>query len=124
MSRFLVPLVALSLSALPARAAEVTYSKHVAPILYKHCADCHRPGEVGPFSLLTYRDAAKRADFLADITSERRMPPWKAEAGFGKFHDERRLGDADIKTLKDWAASGAKEGDPRDLPAPRKFTEG
>src|SRR5207302_1498274 len=69
-------------------------------------------------------DAAKRADFIADITSERRMPPWKAEPGFGKFHDERRLSDAELKTLKSWAASGAKEGDARDLPAPPKFIDG
>src|SRR3954467_2376586 len=54
----------------------ITYTKHIAPLLWKNCANCHRPGEVGPFSLVTYQDAAKRADFLAAITAERRMPPW------------------------------------------------
>ena len=67
------------------RAETPTFTKDVAPILWKNCAGCHRPGEVGPFSLLTYHDAAKRADFLADITAERRMPPWKAEPNFGNF---------------------------------------
>jgi mono/diheme cytochrome c family protein len=102
----------------------VTYTKDVAPILWKNCAGCHRPGEVGPFSLLSYEDAAKRADFLAEITGDRRMPPWKAEPGFGKFHDERRLTDAEIATLARWAKEGAPEGDPKDLPEPPKFVDG
>ncbi len=55
----------------------ITFNKHIAPILWTHCATCHRPGEVGPFSLLTYEDAAKRADFLAEVTESHRMPPWK-----------------------------------------------
>jgi hypothetical protein len=106
------------------RADEITYTQHVAPILYKHCAGCHRPGEIGPFSLLTYQDAAKRADFIKDITSSRRMPPWKPEHGFGEFLDERRLSDAEMKTLAAWADGGAKEGDKKFLPEPPKFTDG
>jgi mono/diheme cytochrome c family protein len=101
-----------------------TYSKHVAPILWKNCAGCHRPGEVGPFSLLTYEDAAKRADFLVEVTGDRRMPPWKAEPNFGNFHDSRTLSEADLATLKQWAAAGAPEGDKADLPAPPKFVDG
>ena len=67
-----------------ARADEpITYNKHVASILWKNCAGCHRPGEVGPFSLLSYDDAAKRAEFIQEVTSDRRMPPWKAEPDFG-----------------------------------------
>ena len=60
---------------------KITYTRDVAPILWKNCVICHRPGEVGPFSLLTYRDAAKRADFLREITASRRMPPWKPQPG-------------------------------------------
>lgn len=101
-----------------------TYSKDVAPILLKNCAGCHRPGEVGPFSLLSFKDAARRADFLADVTAERRMPPWKPEPGFGDFHDDRRLTDAEIKTIADWSEAGAPEGDPKDLPPTPKFPEG
>src|SRR5438874_1441159 len=116
--------VALTAALAAAPAEDVTYTKDVAPILFAHCAGCHRPGEIGPFPLLTYKDAAKRADFLKDVVSERRMPPWKAEPGFGSFHDERRLTDAEIKTIARWADTGAKEGDPRDLPPPPKFTDG
>jgi mono/diheme cytochrome c family protein len=102
----------------------VTYTKQIAPILWKNCAGCHRPGEVGPFPLLSYEDAAKRADFLASITSDRRMPPWKAEPDFGRFHDERRLNESEIAMLASWAAAGAPQGDPKDLPEPPKFVEG
>src|ERR1700724_1183085 len=69
----------------PPRPEVVTFTRHVAPILFKHCSSCHRPGEVGPFPLLSYKDAAKRANFLKDITSSRRMPPWKPVHGFGEF---------------------------------------
>ncbi|MGD9723034.1 MAG: cytochrome c [Pirellulales bacterium] len=114
-----------------ARAAEptakpgaITFSEHIAPVLHKHCAACHRPGEIGPFSLLSYEDAQKRADFLAEITRERRMPPWKAEAGIGKFRDERRLSDDEIALFAKWAAAGAPQGDPKVAPEPPKFTDG
>ncbi len=101
-----------------------TFNKEIAPILWKNCAGCHRPGEIGPFSLLTYRDAAKRAGFLAEITASRRMPPWKPEPGFGSFHDERRLSDADIQKIADWAEAGAPEGNAKDLPPAPKFPDG
>jgi len=103
---------------------EVTYSKHVAPILFKHCASCHRPGEIGPFPLLEYKDAARRAGHLREVTSEGRMPPWKAAPQEHRFRDERRLTDEEKRTIARWADSGAKEGDPKDLPALPKFPEG
>ncbi len=107
-----------------ASAEDVTYCKQVAPILWNNCASCHRPGEIGPFSLLTYKDAKKRAGFIKDITHDRRMPPWKAEAGYGDFRNVRRLSDEDLKTLAKWADASAPEGDPKDLPAMPHFPEG
>jgi hypothetical protein len=124
MKVFVATVLAVGILVLPAAGEEITFNKHVAPILFKNCAGCHRPGEVGPFPLLTYKDAAKRAGFLKDVTSSRRMPPWPAEAGYGQFHDERRLADADIQTLARWADTGAKEGEPRDLPPAPTFPEG
>lgn len=105
-------------------AGEVTFHKQVAPILFKNCAGCHRPGEVAPFALLTYRDAAKRAGLIAEVTSGRVMPPWKAAAGAGHFADERRLTDEEIATLGKWAETGAAEGDAAGAVAPPKFAEG
>ncbi len=103
---------------------EITYSRHVAPILVKNCVICHRPGEVGPFSLLTYRDAAKRADFIREITASRRMPPWKARPGSGVFLDNHRLTDRELAILARWAETGAPEGDAADLPPAPRFTDG
>ena len=115
------------LSALCASAADnavPTYNKDIAPILYKNCAMCHRPGEVAPFSLLTYLDAKKRAAQIASITRSRVMPPWKAEPGYGDFKDARRLSDQQIALITQWAGNGAPEGNPADKPAPPQFPEG
>ncbi len=101
-----------------------TYNKDVAPILNSQCALCHRPGEVAPFSLLTYQDVSKRASLIATVTAKRYMPPWLAEPGYGKFQHERRLTDAQIDLIAAWAKAGAPEGDPKDKPATPKFAEG
>lgn len=101
-----------------------TYNQDIAPILYKNCATCHRPGEVAPFSLLTYQDTAKRASLIASITKSRVMPPWKAEPGYGDFKDARRLTDEQIALIQQWAKSGAPEGDPASKPNAPVFTDG
>jgi len=117
-----VPFLALFSAALAAPAP--TYNKDIAPILYKNCAGCHRPGEVAPFSLLTYADTAKRAALIATMTKARIMPPWKAEPGHGEFQDARRLTGEQIALLQQWAASGAPEGDAAAKPTPPAFASG
>ncbi len=99
-----------------AQAQPVTFAREIAPILYRHCAVCHRPGEVAPFSLLTYSDAAKRAALIAKVTASRYMPPWKPEPGHGDFEGARSLTAGEIATIRRWAETGAKEGDPTRLP--------
>lgn len=108
----------------PLRAATApVYNRDIAPILYQNCATCHRPGEIAPFSLLTYDDAAKRAQLIATVTKERIMPPWKPEAGYGDFKDARRLTDEQIALIQAWARNHAPEGDgPK--PTPPTFTNG
>ena len=101
-----------------------TFNRDIAPILYQNCSNCHRPGEVAPFALLTYKDAAKRAKQIATITEARVMPPWKATPGYGHFLDERRLTDQQIALIGDWAKHGAPEGDAADKPTPPKFPSG
>jgi hypothetical protein len=119
-------LVVLALGAARAAAADApTFTKDVAPILWKNCASCHHPGHVGPFPLLTYKDAAKRAKFIADITASRRMPPWRAAPDYGPHYiNERRMSETDIQTLARWAETGAPEGDPKELPPMPRFPEG
>jgi mono/diheme cytochrome c family protein len=109
----------------PAGAAgPVTFNKHIAPLLFQHCAACHRPGEVAPFSLLTYADAKKRAKQLQTVTSQHIMPPWKSVAGHGRFAGERRLAPEEIELIAQWVKQGAPEGAAQDLPALPKFPEG
>ncbi|MFO0947770.1 MAG: redoxin domain-containing protein [Planctomycetota bacterium] len=104
--------------------SEVTFTRHIAPLLYANCTECHRQGEVGPFALMTYEDAAKRASFLSDVTDSRLMPPWRAEIGHGDFNDERRLTDKQVAILKRWAEAGAPKGDDADMPPSPQFPEG
>src|SRR5262249_39014679 len=79
-----------------------TYCRQVARILQANCQTCHRPGEAGPFSLLTYQDAADWAEAIGEAVRERRMPPWHADAAHGTFANDRRLSDADLTALKAW----------------------
>ncbi|MEO6809454.1 MAG: redoxin domain-containing protein [Isosphaeraceae bacterium] len=90
-----------------------TYSDDVAPILAKNCQECHRPGQVGPFSLATYNQARKRATDIAAVAEARTMPPWKPDPHFGpKFKNSKALSDADLATLTAWVEAGAPEGEP------------
>ncbi len=106
------------------QAVTPTFTKDIAPIVFQNCSSCHRPGEVAPFSLLTYRDVQKRAYQIALLTGSRQMPPWKAEHGYGEFQHERRLTDGQIALFQQWANSGAPEGRPADLPPAPHFTSG
>jgi tetratricopeptide (TPR) repeat protein/mono/diheme cytochrome c family protein len=102
----------------------VTFNRDIAPILFRSCAQCHRPGEAAPFSLLTYSDAKKHARQIADVTRSRIMPPWLPEPQELKFADEMRLSDAEISSIASWVEQGAVEGVPADLPPQPKFVEG
>ena len=100
------------------------FAHDVAPILYRSCSGCHHPGETGPFSLLSYEDARKHASQIAAVTRSRYMPPWLPEPGYGDFEGERRLTDAEIRTLSEWAAASAPEGPENEIPQPPTFTTG
>ncbi len=101
------------------------FSQAIAPILQKHCQECHRPGQVGPFSLITYTQAKKRADDIARVVDSRTMPPWKPTADFGvEIVHPRTLSADEVDRVVAWAEGGAPEGDPADLPPPVAFPEG
>jgi Flp pilus assembly protein TadD len=105
-------------------ATSLTYTRDIAPILFRSCAPCHRSGEAAPFSLLSYGDAKSHARLIEEVTKRRLMPPWLPAADDPKFADDLRLSDVDIARLGDWAESGAAEGNPADLPPAPQFTEG
>ena len=104
--------------------SNVSYTRDIAPILQANCVTCHREGEVAPFPLLTYADAARRARQIVRVTQSRFMPPWRPEPDFGHFLNERRLTDRELALFEDWSGAGAPEGDSADLPPPPRFTEG
>src|ERR1041384_475825 len=100
-----------------------TFSKDIAPIIFQNCAPCHRPGQAGPFNLLTYGDAKKHAADMVSATQKRYMPPWLPEPGCGNFAGERRLAGDKIELIKKWFEAGALEGEPADLPALPKWND-
>jgi mono/diheme cytochrome c family protein len=97
-------------------AKEVTFTKDIAPIFFKNCAQCHRPDDIGPFSVLSYKDVRPWAKSIKEQVASRQMPPWHADPHFGKFENETRLTQAEIDTVAAWVDGGAKEGSPKDLP--------
>ena len=101
-----------------------TYTRDIAPILQANCVQCHRDGEVAPFPLVSYADAARRSRQIVKVTQSRFMPPWKPEPDFGHFLNERRLTERELALLKEWVEGGAPEGDAANLPPPRQFVEG
>jgi len=103
----------------------VTFSKDVAPILQRACQNCHRPGAIAPMSLLTYEDARPWARAILQKVTRREMPPWYIDKNIGihKFKDDPSLTDDEIATIAQWVENGAPMGDPKDLPAPRQFTD-
>ena len=101
-----------------------TFAKDVAPIFYKHCTNCHRPGDIGPMSLLNYADAVPWVRSILRHVGDRSMPPWFADPRYGKFQNERRLSDAEIDTISKWVLSGGRRGNPDDLPPPPHYVEG
>jgi hypothetical protein len=101
-----------------------TYAKDIAPILYKNCTGCHRPGEIAPMSLLTYDDVRPRAKDIRDKIADGVMPPWHADMPAGTFQNERGLSDRDKATIFRWVANGAPKGDPQDLPPAPEYPTG
>src|SRR5262245_53341248 len=110
---------------IPAQSVDTpNFSKDVAPILYRNCVSCHRPGEMAPMSLLTYEQARPYARAIRQRVELGTMPPWHAEAPSGTFTNERRLSTAEKEILARWAANGAPEGNPKDMPPAPVFAEG
>lgn len=107
-----------------AQSGAPTFNKEVAPIFQKHCQSCHHPGDIAPFSLMTYKEARPWAQAIREQVILRKMPPWKPQPGCGDFKDARGLSNEEIQTLTAWVDGGAPEGNASDLPAPLEFPDG
>lgn len=102
---------------------EITWSKHIAPIVFKNCTPCHRPGESGPFNLLSYADALKKAKLIKFVTQTGYMPPWPADANYSHFIGEKVLSKTEIELLKLWVDNNCLRGDSLTEPqAPTFYT--
>src|SRR3979490_1947477 len=88
-----------------------TFSRDVAPIFYSKCVTCHRPGEVAPMSLITYKEARPWARAIREKVIAREMPPWFADPAHGAFRNDRSLTPAQIDTIVKWVDGGARQGD-------------
>jgi hypothetical protein len=115
-------LLSFAATTLWAKSPGVSFSHDVAPIVYRNCVGCHRPGASAPFSLLTYAQVAPRAALIAAVTKSRYMPPWLPDAPH--FANERRLSESEIAILARWAAEGALEGNPAETPSQPHFDSG
>ncbi len=101
----------LWVGAVRAQNRPVTFNQDIAPLVYEHCTVCHRPGQAGPFALLTYADAKKHAKQMVEVTAKHYMPPWLPEGPTGEFQGDRRLSEAQIQMFQKWLAAGAPEGE-------------
>ncbi|MBX7165064.1 MAG: redoxin domain-containing protein [Pirellulales bacterium] len=105
-------------------APTVTWSRQISRLFQQRCQECHRPGQIGPFPLLTYDDVAGWSEMIGEVVEQRRMPPWHASPEYGDWIGEARLSDEELELVRAWVDQGAPEGDPAELPPPRKFVEG
>jgi hypothetical protein len=102
----------------------VTFSKDVAPILYRNCVSCHRAEDIAPMPLITYKEARPWARSIREKVISREMPPWSADRHYGRFSNDVALSQQEIDTITAWVDQGAKEGNPKDMPAVPNFTDG
>jgi hypothetical protein len=107
----------------PAALEKITWASHVASILQRNCQECHRPGQVAPFSLLTYKQARSWSATIRQVVLDGRMPPWHADPRHGQFANDRSLPEADRSALLSWIEQGCPQGEERDAPAPRAFAD-
>jgi peroxiredoxin/mono/diheme cytochrome c family protein len=103
---------------------EITYSNQVARIMQARCVECHRSGEVAPFTLGTYDDVVGWAETIREVVQEGRMPPWFADPKYGHFTNDARLSAEEKQQICAWVDNGCPQGNVKDLPAPRKFVDG
>lgn len=103
---------------------DVTYSNQIVRMLQDRCVQCHRDGEIGPFSLTDYDEVVGWAEMSREVIDEGRMPPWFADPQYGHFQNDLRLTDEEKELFNTWVENGCPEGDPEQLPPPREFAEG
>lgn len=103
---------------------EITYTKHIAGMVDKHCVRCHRDGQIAPFTLTSYDDVSSWSETICEVVDDGRMPPWHANPKYGHFSNDAEMPAEDKRLFHEWVKNGMPEGDPADLPEPTKYAEG
>lgn len=116
--------IAFFMSMVVLASGQVTFTKDIAPIIYNNCTTCHRPNEIGPFSLTNYDEVASYADMIKYATAIRYMPPWKADPHFSRFIGERALTDEQIAKIAEWVDNGVPYGNSAEEPPLPDFPTG
>lgn len=101
-----------------------TFTEHIAPLIFKNCSPCHRPGSAGPFDLLSYEDVRSKARTIQLVVNAGSMPPWPADASYTSFRDEKILTTAEKALLNRWVENGAPEGPADRLPPAPQYPSG
>lgn len=122
--KHLLPFFAFLILSSSAISQDVTFAKDIAPIIYNNCTKCHRPNEIGPFSLTNYNEVKPWAPMIKYVTSIHYMPPWKADPEYSRFQGERFLTQTQIDLIASWADNGAPYGNAADEPALPEFPTG
>jgi tetratricopeptide (TPR) repeat protein len=124
-SSLLIPNAQASQTSAPEQSrGHVTFCRDIAPIAWKRCAPCHRPGQAGPFSLLTSADLKRHQQEIAEVLGQGSMPPWPPAGPVDEFVGDRRLTMQELDLFKQWIKEGADEGNPSDLPPAPHWEEG
>jgi len=116
-----IALFAIVFAGCSSNTSTVTFTEHVAPIIFKHCTPCHRPGSAGTFDLLTYEDVKRKASTIALVTQSRFMPPWPADNTYSHFVDEKVMTNEEVDIIKRWIEEDTPEGDIKKLPSIPQF---
>jgi hypothetical protein len=120
----LISLLIVGVAASGPAKTSATFTKDVAPILYKRCIECHRAGEIAPMSLLSYQEVRPWAKSIRQRVAERSMPPWSADPHYGKFANDPSLSQKEIDTIVGWVDGGALKGDDKDMPTAPTYVAG
>jgi hypothetical protein len=112
---FIIVITSLTLSVQAGN--NFTWLEDVSPIIHKNCVICHRPGEIGPMSLLNYQAARPWAKSIKEAVMSRTMPPWHADSSKTKFANDPSLSEEQIQKISQWVDSGAPIGNPEFIPA-------
>jgi peroxiredoxin len=103
---------------------KLTYHRDIEPIMQSRCQECHREGQIGPFTLTSYQDLIDNLEPVAEVVKQRRMPPWHADERYGHFGNARRMAESEVDLLLSWIEQGAPEGNAADAPPARTWHEG